>query len=77
MPYAILLFGFSEYFRRAGIMMGVGVVSSLFIEIMQWLTKTGYFELDDIMTNTLGMLIGYLICVLFVEIYKKNINSIK
>ena len=57
--------------------MGVGVVSSLFIEIMQWLTKTGYFELDDIMTNTLGMLIGYLICVLFVEIYKKNINSIK
>ena len=76
-PYAILLYGFSECFRKAFRMMGIGAVSSLIIEIMQWVTKTGYFELDDIMTNTLGMMIGYLICILFSVIYKKYINCIK
>lgn len=69
-PYAVLLFVFSGYFRRAGVMFGAGVVSSLFIEVIQWITKTGYFELDDILTNTFGMMIGYLFCVIVEKVRK-------
>ena len=36
-----------------------GILFSLFIEILQYLTKRGYFEIDDIIHNTIGLLIGY------------------
>lgn len=61
-PYAILLFLYSNFFRKMWVMLGIGVVSSFLIEIMQWVTKTGYFELDDILTNVFGMILGYGIC---------------
>ena len=61
-PYAILLFLYSNFFRRIGVMFGIGAASSFLIESTQWLTKTGYFELDDILTNTLGMMLGYGVC---------------
>lgn len=38
-----------------------GACSSLFIETIQLLTQRGYFQIDDILTNTLGALIGYLV----------------
>ena len=36
--------------------------SSLFIELTQYITGRGKFEIDDIMTNLLGGVIGYLGC---------------
>ncbi len=39
---------------------GYGFFFSLCIETIQLLTKRGYFQVDDIVTNTLGALIGYL-----------------
>ena len=33
-----------------------------FIEYMQLVTGRGYFQIDDILTNTLGMFIGSLLC---------------
>lgn len=38
-----------------------GACSSLFIETIQLLTQRGYFQIDDILTNTLGALSGYLL----------------
>lgn len=38
-----------------------GAVTSLGIECMQLITRRGYFQIDDILTNTLGAAIGYLI----------------
>ena len=35
----------------------------LLIEVTQWVTKTGCFELDDVLTNTLGMLLGCVVCI--------------
>ena len=58
-PYSILLFGLSKHLRKWWVMLLVGAGSSLLIEVMQWVTHTGYFELDDILTNTIGMLLGY------------------
>lgn len=63
MPYAVLLFGLGRCFRRGWLMFGIGVCSSLAIEVMQWVTHTGYFELDDIWTNVLGMMVAYVGCV--------------
>ena len=38
----------------------IGIICSLLVESMQYITKRGYFELDDIVHNTIGILIGYL-----------------
>ncbi len=38
---------------------GIGFILSLAIEIMQLATKRGVFNIDDIIHNTLGCIIGY------------------
>lgn len=40
----------------------IGFAGSLFIESMQLITGRGIFQIDDIMTNTVGMLAG---CILY------------
>lgn len=37
----------------------IGFVISLSIEILQYVSKRGFAEFDDVMHNTLGSLIGY------------------
>ncbi len=39
----------------------IGAVTSLGIESLQLLTRRGYFQIDDILTNTLGTILGFLI----------------
>ncbi len=39
----------------------LGLATSLGIETMQLVTRRGYFQIDDVLTNTMGMVIGYLI----------------
>lgn len=46
---------------------GVGFFFSLLIEICQAIFSKGYFEIDDLLTNTVGTLIGY--CSLHVMLY--------
>lgn len=70
MPYAILLFGMSSKMRNGWLMFGIGLISSLAIEITQWVTHTGYFEIDDIWMNVLGMMLGYFGCVMVRWIYR-------
>lgn len=36
-----------------------GFFSSLMIETTQFVTQRGYFQVDDIMTNTIGMFLGW------------------
>ena len=38
-------------------------IMSLFIEVMQYTMKTGLFEFDDMVSNSLGGLIGMLVCM--------------
>ena len=42
-----------------------GLGTSLLIECVQYVTKRGYFQIDDILTNLLGSIIGYFIFRLF------------
>lgn len=43
----------------------LGIFSSLLIELMQLVTARGFFQIDDILTNTIGALLGGLLCIPF------------
>lgn len=62
MPLGILLYLLWEPFRRPGRSILMGFLCSVAIESVQLITRRGKFELDDIMNNVLGMLIGFWLC---------------
>lgn len=54
----------------------VGFCITLFIEMLQFISKRGIFELDDIINNTLGCAIGYGIVMIFISLLKrKKVNK--
>lgn len=60
-PYGFLggwTFGWARRFWGC---MALGVITSLAIEGLQLVTRRGYFQIDDILTNILGTFIGFLI----------------
>ncbi len=69
-PFAMLLFILAKPFRNIYISMLTGFIFSLLIEIIQFFTNLGSFIIDDLLTNTLGMLIGFLLCKI-IEIFVK------
>ncbi len=48
----------------------LGAAVSMGIECLQLVTKRGYFQIDDILTNTLGMAVGGLIFLLAGAVWK-------
>ena len=60
-PYGVLLYILAKPFRRISIFFLVGIISSLTIEIIQRITHLGRCEVDDILMNSCGMMIGYTI----------------
>ena len=46
-----------------------GLLTSLFVEVMQWALHRGFADVDDLINNTLGALIGY---GLYKAILRKN-----
>ncbi len=60
-----------------------GLGSSLVIESLQLITGRGYFQLDDIVANTIGMLIGvafwrvvYQVVNYFFDLTPKQVNTV-
>ena len=43
----------------------IGALTSLTVECLQLITQRGYFQIDDILTNTLGSVIGWLVFRMF------------
>lgn len=65
-PFGMLvpmLWGHSRSLARTGFL---ALLSSILIEAIQLVTQRGYFEIDDVILNTLGGLCGY---ILFACIY--------
>ena len=58
-PFGILLPYIRDLFKKIGWTALAGVVFTLFIECTQLILKRGIFETDDLINNTLGVLIGY------------------
>jgi len=54
-----------KIFRNPFLCVFAGFLSSFGIELLQLLTQRGFFQIDDIITNTIGMLAGYIFFVLF------------
>lgn len=71
-PLGILLPLWSKKFHHAHTAVLTGFLFSLSIEILQYLTNRGIFEVDDLFNNTLGTAMGYSIVMLFLIIIKKK-----
>lgn len=60
-PFGVLLPILFKRMRKVQNCVGFGFLSSCIIEIAQFITRRGYLQLDDVFTNTVGALIGWLI----------------
>ena len=55
----------------------IGMVLSILRESIQYVTKMGVFDFDDIMLNTVGCIIGYIILLILKKIYLEiNIKKV-
>lgn len=60
-PLGILLpLGFRKL-RRPQLCILAGMLFSITLEVLQLVTQRGYFQLDDMVTNTLGTVLGWLV----------------
>lgn len=58
-PLGILLPLMFKKCEKFWVTYSIGFLSTLFLEILQFITRRGIFEIDDIFNNTLGCIIGY------------------
>lgn len=63
-PFGFLSPWAFKIFRKPHFCVFAGFFVSLVIESLQLATRRGFFQIDDILTNTLGMLAGYLLFAL-------------
>lgn len=61
LPYGALLPLIWKRSQCGFICVAAGALTSVGIELIQLLTQRGYFQVDDIVVNTLGMVFGYFI----------------
>lgn len=59
-PFGVLLPILFRIFRSGWACVLTGFICSCSIEILQHITQTGYLQLDDVVTNTTGTLLGWL-----------------
>ena len=61
MPFGFLMPVLSARMRRAVTVVLLGFSVSLAVETIQLVTRVGIFDVDDLMLNTLGAALGYLV----------------
>lgn len=71
-PYGFLSAWVIKEVRNVFVCTMLGAVTSLVIEWMQLLTGRGIFQIDDVITNTVGTAIGCLICTMIKRISRKR-----
>lgn len=71
-PFGFLLPMISKRFRSFWLAIVTGFIFSAGIETMQYITGRGLTEVDDVINNTLGALIGYVIYALMIYLHKKT-----
>jgi len=49
----------------------IGLLTGMILELLQVIYKSGILDIDDIILNTLGVVIGYLLFVFIYEVFKK------
>lgn len=78
-PFGILLPAINEYRRFKGFAytLLLSFLFTLMIETVQLLTKVGRFDIDDIILNTLGGVIGYIIYLILTLLRKGKGHAVK
>lgn len=68
-PAVILLFG-----RHLKIVTALLITmgTSLSIEMMQYITNRGVFDLDDVVLNTIGGMLGFILCRLSLKLWRQK-----
>lgn len=53
----------------------LGFIISVGIETVQLITERGYCQLDDVVMNTLGSLVGYVIFLVIDRVFRRNVSD--
>lgn len=72
MPLGFLLPIFNDKLKNPFLTLGIGFLFTLGIETTQYITKRGIFELDDIMNNWIGALLGYTLIMFLFTLFSKT-----
>ena len=68
-PIGFFMFlGFSKL--KAWMITSIGLVLSVFVEMFQYLFKKGFCEIDDVIHNTLGCVLGLVIAQKLLKCFK-------
>ena len=68
-PFGVLGMGVCYYVKRRKICVVLaGFLLSLAVEVTQYVTQMGYFQVDDLITNTLGTLLAVILCK-FIQLF--------
>lgn len=62
----------SERFKSLRLTTVTGFIFSAGIETMQYITGRGLTEVDDVINNTSGALVGYVIYAIMIYLHKKT-----
>ena len=76
MPVGFLLPVVIKAKHKHLITMALSLLLTVFIETMQLITKCGSFEIDDIINNFVGAVLGMLLYVLCIKLIKQNTNKV-
>ena len=71
-PFGFLVPIYSDKLKKIYKVVPIGLALTLIIEIIQYVTNMGIFEIDDVFNNTLGVLIGYCAFMIFNNLIKKE-----
>ena len=71
-PFGFLLPIAYRKFNSTIKVLSIGLVSILLIEIFQFFTKLGHFDVDDIILNMIGIICGYFMLLLINRIFIKE-----
>ena len=71
-PYGFILPILIGYFEKWYRCILAGIFSSVLIEAMQYMSARGKAQTDDVMLNTFGMMIGWVIFTIVAVVYRKK-----
>ena len=69
-PFGFFLPVISRRLSHPAVVILLALAVSASVEVIQLVTRTGCFDVDDILLNTLGAAIGYLICRVIRKAYR-------
>lgn len=76
-PFGIFVLMLWKVYRRFWNLGLLAFITSTSIELMQLVTRRGYFELDDIVLNTAGAMLGYMTFSLFYHSFRALTHRVK